>query len=1105
MFDIFFQGDNPGIQEKFPFAKKVDHLDDAKPKTRMFWFIEPNVDVRDITALSWRPPEWDYKYQHVFKWDANNYGGIRLIPSNDFDAQTKEVNKILAVKRFDIIQSTKPGDYFDTHPWASHVWCVDPEYKLADHIDWAPGNFEPDYIHCFHLRGQLEHKYPQAEGGVKLFPRNYKKASMKFHGNLDASPDWPVIYVQDVTDYSERDRFDDEYVWMIDRDLEINEDTLDWAPNPFEDKFIHVFRTHSQLTERYPEGMGGIRLVPKDWREAFEKKFQGAVVHRSCPIEDVQYDVFFADSEDFGAELYESLADRSKTEWFWVVDRDYDFNGKLFYVPNQHEQEYIHVFTIPGHLEYRYNMDLVSDPGDVRAGGIRLVNKNFDIAKHKLHPGTIPVRYDIFYTNNIKNTEIYARRSRTKMFWLIDEDYQIDVKDLVYVPHRDEQSYLLNFQIPGQLHHKYPDSEGGVYLVPKQAPDAQIKYKGNLTAKMKNFPVHKVDNFDKFRPVVEDCWLIDAEYQIDPERIQWVPSVFERDYIHVFHLPGQLGHKYPEAMGGVRWVPASATEHTDIVIHEQTPFETSVEFEVFPDEQTGREKTRGAWFWVIDPGVDVLPDFDMGFIPEVWDAGKTHVWQKLNPKTGRQYDYGGVKLCPRVEKSHGRPKYIREPACVQKEFPVLELKLSEPVIDQLEKFDSQVDTSMYWVVDPHQQVYDDFDFEYYPTQWDQDCVHVFQQRSGTPGGVRLYPCGTFQGDHGIDLDQIHNNSFEKLKIMANEISSHPVWPCVQLQEHTSDEVKRILKEHAEWAYVFTLDSDQTVLPGVVEAGFLPEIKNLDRVHAWQRINPATGKTHSYGGLRLWPTDFDKAQITTEAVKLNKIRKLQYVRTPGSEYQPLDIVFLSYKEPGAKKSYQKLKKRFPNIKWVKDVKGIFEAHQEAAKQATSAMFWVVDADADIVSDFDFSYIPDVYDQEVVHVWNSKNPVTGDEYGYGGVKLFNRKQVLEATTWGLDFTTGLSNRFRAMPEISCVTKFNTSEFATWRSAFRECVKLAVKADAESQKRLASWLTPQPDAKYAQWAALGAEQGKEYALKYADDARKLALINDYQWLKEKFSEND
>ena len=462
-------------------------------------------------------------------------------------------------------------------------------------------------------------------------------------------------------------------------------------------------------------------------------------------------------------------------------------------------------------------------------------------------------------------------------------------------------------------------------------------------------------------------------------------------------------------------------------------------------------------------------------------------------------------MCPRMENEKGRPKYIREPACTQKEFPIYALKLDRPVIEQLEDFDANTDNRMFWVVDPHQQVYADFNFDYYPTQWDTDCVHVFAQANGTQGGVRLYPKDTFKAGHTLNAEKIHTNSFAKLKLMDKEISSHPVWPLIQLTEHTGSEVKRILEDHAGWDFVFTLDADQELVPGVVESGFLPDMMHLDRVHAWQRVNPHTGKTHSYGGLRLWPTRMDTDLITTEAVKLNKIRRLQYVRSPGSTYTPYDIVYLSYKEPGAKKRYDKLSKRFPSALWVKDVTGIFQAHQEAAKRCKTTMFWVVDADAAVSKDFDFSYIPDTYDQDVVHVWNSKNPVTGQEYGYGGIKLFNREQVLEATSWGLDFTTGLSNRFRAMPEVSCVTEFNTSKFATWRSAFRESVKLSLKADAESQQRLNAWLNPITDAKFADAAAQGARQGKLFADKYKDNARELSRINDFAWLQEKFNENE
>ena len=170
-----------------------------------------------------------------------------------------------------------------------------------------------------------------------------------------------------------------------------------------------------------------------------------------------------------------------------------------------------------------------------------------------------------------------------------------------------------------------------------------------------------------------------------------------------------------------------------------------------------------------------------------------------------------------------------------------------------------------------------------------------------------------------------------------------------------------------------------------------------------------------------------------------------------------------------------------------------------------MFWVIDADADIDTDFDFSYIPDAYDTGVVHVWASVNPITGDEYGYGGIKLFNTQQVRDATTWGLDFTTGLSTRFKAMPQISCTTKFNTDAYSTWRSAFRECVKLAAKVDdTEAKQRLDGWLHPVPDADFRHEAKAGAEAGVEYAKQYSDDVEALSRINDYEWLKEQYAIN-
>ncbi len=212
----------------------------------------------------------------------------------------------------------------------------------------------------------------------------------------------------------------------------------------------------------------------------------------------------------------------------------------------------------------------------------------------------------------------------------------------------------------------------------------------------------------------------------------------------------------------------------------------------------------------------------------------------------------------------------------------------------------------------------------------------------------------------------------------------------------------------------------------------------------------------------------------------------------------DIVFISYNEPNADENFAKLKERFPLAKHVKGVKGIHQAHIAAAKRVFSPMFWVVDADAIILDTFNFDYkvTPEEYD--IVHVWRSRNPVNGLEYGYGGVKLLPKKLTLEMDVNSTDMTTSISTRFKAMEEVSNITAFNTDPFTTWRSAFRECCKLAVINNEESNARLDVWCTIGDEN-----ALKGALAGRTYGQENAANKAALSLINDFDWLKNQFQQ--
>lgn len=227
----------------------------------------------------------------------------------------------------------------------------------------------------------------------------------------------------------------------------------------------------------------------------------------------------------------------------------------------------------------------------------------------------------------------------------------------------------------------------------------------------------------------------------------------------------------------------------------------------------------------------------------------------------------------------------------------------------------------------------------------------------------------------------------------------------------------------------------------------------------------------------------------------------------------DIAFLSFNEPDANNLYFKFLKRIANLPnrvyRIHGVKGIHQAHVAAAKQSTTNMFWVVDVDADLSLDFKFNTNLDPSEEDIVHVWRSKNPINDLEYGYGGVKLLPTQLTLNMDMSSPDMTTSISPRFKSVPQISNVTAFNINPLCTWRSAFRECAKLASRTisgqlDDESAYRLKVWTHVGGDRPFGEYALAGASAGEWFGKTYTDNKQMLAKINDYDWLTLQFDEH-
>jgi hypothetical protein len=306
-------------------------------------------------------------------------------------------------------------------------------------------------------------------------------------------------------------------------------------------------------------------------------------------------------------------------------------------------------------------------------------------------------------------------------------------------------------------------------------------------------------------------------------------------------------------------------------------------------------------------------------------------------------------------------------------------------------------------------------------------------------------------------------------------------------------------EHAQkmsMTKMFWVVWDDITLIEDFDFSYSVNVHDQEYVHVFKNGN-------EFDGVCLFPKTYNVHQRELDFMHFKNKKDIDILASIPKQY---DIVFISYQEPDADENYAALCERFPRAKRVHGVKGIHQAHIEAAKLCDTDMIWIVDGDAIIVDEFNFDYQVPHWQRDQVFVWRSQNPINDMVYGYGGVKLFPRKETLNMDTSKPDMTTSISSKFNAVKEISNITAFNTGAFETWKSAFRECCKLSSKVidrqkDNETNNRLRTWCSVGEDRLYGKYAIAGAKSGAAYGARNIGNMEALKKINDFDWLQEQF----
>jgi hypothetical protein len=218
-----------------------------------------------------------------------------------------------------------------------------------------------------------------------------------------------------------------------------------------------------------------------------------------------------------------------------------------------------------------------------------------------------------------------------------------------------------------------------------------------------------------------------------------------------------------------------------------------------------------------------------------------------------------------------------------------------------------------------------------------------------------------------------------------------------------------------------------------------------------------------------------------------------------ESNPLDIIFFSNGESIADKNYEHLlniTKNLPNkVSRIDGVDGRVKSQHAAANNSDTAWYFLVNAKLKVSSKFNFNWQPDRLQIAKHYIFRATNPVNGLVYGHQAIVANNKRLTLNNNGVGLDFT--MDSEHEVVDINSGIALYNTNEWDTWRTAFRECIKLKKSGTSENNERLHAWLT-MGIGEFAQYSLQGARHAIEYYEEVDGDFDKLRLSYDWGWLR-------
>ena len=526
-------------------------------------------------------------------------------------------------------------------------------------------------------------------------------------------------------------------------------------------------------------------------------------------------------------------------------------------------------------------------------------------------------------------------------------------------------------------------------------------------------------------------------------------------------------------------------------------------------------KSTTELFWVLDSTLD-YSDFDFNYYPNPWQMNMVHVF-------GTQYNHWGTTYLVNKKTFPVDTTYIeiiehlsnlnfvknKRAKAVECQHEIILIDHGNLHIDDvITTIKNKVDKSITVVKYEHSYFqtfktilklltqkkeqfvwvcssicdYTDFDFNYIIDPFSKDQIHVFPSGNQKYGDTFLlninYISSIVETSYKLEDFKINFNTYLKAKRF-----DPPVISC-----NTDNNLCGLDKEfNYPYAELRTMDSLNL------------EYKHNDEIVLWTKETKNIVVASTGASIIVVPKEAT-IEIKTEFYDYPYIIKAPTL----IKSNPLDIVFLSNGESCADENYEHLLKITSGLKnrviRVDGVNGRAKAYHAALNASNTPWAFTVFAKLKVNNNFNFDWQPDRLQMPKHYIFYATNPVNGLVYGHQAMIAYNKNLTLRNPGYGLDFT--LDDPHEVIAINSGIAMYNTDEYSTWRTSFRECIKLCTMPDVISKNRLDTWLTV-ANGQYSEYSLLGAKHAVEFYEQVNGDIEQLKLSYEWEWLKNKFNE--